>query len=146
MQRSSSNMFSHRLSRSAFLGLLLLGVSVIYAGVGVRDVSAQLGDGIQGIYQRHELVGLVWVPPKSDRCNYVEHWYLAPDYVYPNSPGAGMFIDTTLKSAALSLQFEDAAEFYGYARELLPGGKRVVVFAAELDHCGESEAGEAFNR
>ncbi len=98
--------------------------------------NAQLIDGMTGIIQQGQQVGLIWVPQVTNPCKYTEYWYLSPEYVYPNSEGAGQSMDTLLRPIQGAPTFSTNTAFFRYAKTQLPGGKRLVVSAAELEHCG----------
>ena len=112
----------------------LTGLVLIAAAMSSQ--AAQMWTGTTGIIQNGSLVGLIWTPTNEGQCNYIEHWYLGPDYVYPNSPGEGTQIATVLRTTPTQIPFGEASEFHRFASSILPGGKRVAVFVLELEQCG----------
>jgi len=111
----------------------VLWLCVLLAPLAAR---AQLIDGMTGIIQQGQQVGLIWVPQATNPCKYTEYWYLAPQYVYPNSEGAGQTIETLLLPVPGAPTFNSNSGFFRYAKSQLPGGKRLVVSTSELEHCG----------
>ena len=89
-----------------------------------------------GIFQYDQLVGQAWVSGTADPCQYTEHWYLSPSYVYPNSPGAGEIIETTIRALQDVPAFATADNFNVHASSIMPGGKRILVPVLELERCG----------
>lgn len=69
---------------------MMLWTSASWAQSDIGDAVAFDGDHKPvEIYQQNQRVGLAWVFPSGNPCQYTEHWYLSPSYVYPNSLGAG---------------------------------------------------------
>lgn len=92
-----------------------------------------------GIFQYGQLVGQVWVAGTADPCQYTEHWYLSPAYVYPNSPGEGEIIETTIRALEDAPAFATWDEWKVYAAAIMPGGKRILVPVLELERCGPGQ-------
>ena len=117
----------------ARLALCLLGCMPLPSPSASTAVRAQIEPGLTDILQHNVPVGLVYVPRPAEACRYQEYWYLGPDYVYPGSLGPGQSVVTRLQYAPRQRVFVDAYEFYAFARAQMPGGKRVLVLASELD-------------
>ena len=92
-----------------------------------------------GIFQYGQLVGQAWVSGTADPCQYTEHWHLSPSYVYPNSPGEGEIIETTIRALEDAPAFATAADFNVHASSIMPGGKRILVPVLELERCGPDQ-------
>ena len=103
---------------------------------------AQIDMGIAQVIQNDRPVGMVWIPAAADPCEYVEYWLLGPDYVYPNSPGLGQSTDTVIRPVGDTYEFSGVAEYFRFAREQFPGGKRLIVSTLELETCGSDSAGQ----
>ncbi len=89
------------------------------------------------VYQNDILVAQIWVSPHAkDSCTYNEFWYLSLEYIYPNSQGIGQSIETVIVAIPDSPSFKTARKFYHHARDLMPGGKRIVTSVVELEYCG----------
>ena len=111
---------------------------------------AQLDWGLAGlleskpveIVQHGRRVGLAWVFPSGDRCQYTEYWYLSALYVYPNSPGEGQTIDTVIRAiGADGPAFKTPRAFFQYARAAMPAGKRILAPSYEMENCGPNHGG-----
>ncbi len=59
----------------------------------------------------------------TDTCEYTVYWYLDPDYVYPNSLGAGQSMDPVLRPMGDNYQFSGVADFFRFVREQFPGSR-----------------------
>ena len=92
-----------------------------------------------GIFQYGQMVGQAWVSGTADPCQYTEHWYLSPSYVYPNSPGQGQTIETTIRALDEAPAFALWDEFKVYAAAIMPGGKHILVPVLELERCGPGQ-------
>lgn len=106
------------------------------------NAMAQIDMGMANIAQNDHPVGMVWVPEVTDTCEYVEYWYLGPDYVYPNSIGVGESEDTVIRPIGDIYQFAGVAAFFRFARDQFPGGKRLIVSTLELERCGSAFVGD----
>ena len=94
------------------------------------------------IYQHGQRVGLAWVYPSGDPCQYTEYWYLSAQYVYPNSPGEGETIETVIKAIdGDGPAFNTPKAFFQYARSAMPSGKRILAPSYEMENCGPNHGG-----
>ncbi len=126
------------------IALLCLHASAVQAeldlGTAGLTASGDLGHRPVGIFQYGQMVGQAWVSGTADPCQYTEHWYLSPGYVYPNSPGEGELIETTIRALPESPAFARWDEFKLYAAAILPGGKHILVPVLELERCGPGQS------
>lgn len=87
---------------------------------------AQIDPGLFQIFQRGIEVGQIYVPLRSDSCQYVEHWYLFGNYTYPSARNpVGLLIKPAAK------HFADVEKFKAAMRKLEPNGTHIEVAATE---------------
>ena len=129
-------MIKNKRRRSVFSMLLMAGALML-----PEIVWSQLWIGTTGIIQNGTVTGYVWVGDISDPCQYTEYWYLGPEYVYPNAPVNGQFVEVLLLPDENGLEFTNPREFFLHAQGMLPGGKRVVAAVFEMEQCGPQPTG-----
>ncbi|PWT88485.1 MAG: hypothetical protein C5B54_10610 [Acidobacteria bacterium] len=89
---------------------------------------AQLDPGNFVIVQNRRIVGEIFVPEREPgQTNYVEHWVLFPDYIYPAS---GVSLDTKIKLSRKTYTSE--ADFFARV-PWGPGFRYVRIDATDTD-------------
>ena len=124
-------MINKKRSTSVFSILLMTGALML-----PELAWCQMWIGTTGIFQNGTVTGYVWVGEISDPCQYTEYWYLGPEYVYPNAPVNGQFAEVLLRPDESGLAFSNPRDFFHYAQDMLPGGKRLVSPVFEMEKCG----------
>jgi hypothetical protein len=88
---------------SFILALFLFGLMIN------QSVNAQLKPGSAYVLDKQgNIVGMVYIPEKKDLKNYVEHWILFPDYVYP---GDKNFDATLTVELTRDFKYDNLADF-----------------------------------
>jgi hypothetical protein len=128
------------MAMSGFLGFAALYGNTVQATPLEQGRQVDIGHTVPSIVvviQTGGLVGLVWARGSVEEpCSYTEYWYLSSDYIYPGSEGPGETIATTLRPFEIPSEYETPSDFFGFARSLMPVGKRIVMPVFELENCG----------
>jgi hypothetical protein len=98
MNRRKEQIMEIRLTRRFTMkSLFRASLSVIFALALALPAQAQIDPGNFDILQNGRKVGEIFVPARAaGQINYVEHWVLFSDYVYPNSD---LSLNTKIKAS-----------------------------------------------
>ena len=85
--------------------LFRVSLSVIFAIALVLPTQAQIDPGNFDIFQNGRKVGEIFVPARAaGQTNYVEHWVLFSDYVYPDGD---LSLNTKIKAGRKTYTSEE---------------------------------------
>jgi hypothetical protein len=108
--------------------LAAVSLSAIFAIVLALPAQAQIDPGNFDIFQNGRKVGEIFVPARAaGQTNYVEHWVLFSDYVYPDSD---LSLNTKIKASRKTYTSED--DFFARV-PWGPGFRYVRVDATDTD-------------
>jgi hypothetical protein len=108
--------------------LAVVSLSAIFAIALALPAQAQIDPGNFDIFQNGRKVGEIFVPARAaGQTNYVEHWVLFSDYVYPDS---GLSLKTKIKASRRTYTSEE--DFFARV-PWGPGFRYVRVDATDTD-------------
>lgn len=103
-------------------------LSTIFALALALPAQAQIDPGNFDIFQNGKKVGEIYVPPRAaGQTNYVEHWVLFSDYVYPDSD---LSLNTKIKASRRAYSNEE--DFFARV-PWEPGFRYVRIQATDTD-------------